>query len=486
MTRGGWRSGQEQRHGRHRQGATGAAWTPAVRPTEATPAHARRDGSGTARRPSDTVSAWPTSEVLTRRPGWPVEELVAELVPTARTGAQPWSGEPAWPPAEHAWPDISAQQRLLVDLVLPRQAADAPDEPEAAVAWPRHESDAIPAGQPRRTDTPAWPDHDRHDDDLPSFLKPRHRAPQQASVRAEPRHRRATPARRKTISADMVLDTVPMGRINSDNPSAVVYAVPEVPATGLRKFDLGNVPASVTPPRSWRRAAWFTIGTSAAVVLGLAVAAVELMGRPVSDSGIIDALPAYPTGPLTLEKLPDHDITAPTTGRPAPSSSRPKPSSQAEPTTSQRRDEPPKDTVMGGDTGTTSEGPGQTVPTSTVPTTQDEPPRRTVGPAPVTPTDPQAMGDRTEQYFALVTSDPAAAHAMTTGDMAREGEEGIEARYDGVERVEVQDIVIDRNQAVTTSTVTVVHTDGTETVERRQLTFTWGGDPKITDDSITQ
>ncbi len=68
------------------------------------------------------------------------------------------------------------------------------------------------------------------------------------------------------VSADMVLDTVPLG-------GARVYALPEAPATGLRKFDLGNVPASVTPPRSWRRAAWFAVGTSAAVVLGLTVAA---------------------------------------------------------------------------------------------------------------------------------------------------------------------------------------------------------------------
>jgi hypothetical protein len=288
----------------------------------------------------------------------------------------------------------------------------------------------------------------------------------------------------------MVLDTVPMGRVNCDDPSAVVYAVPEVPATGLRKFDLGNVPASVTPPRSWRRAAWFAVGTSAAVVLGLTVAAVELMGRPVNDSGIIDALPAYPTGPLTLEKLPNHDTTDPTSGKPVPSSQKPKPSDQAGPPSQQG--EPPKDTVIGGTTGGgttsgTSGVPSQTSPTGgdTTPTTPAEPTRKTIGPAPVTPTDPQAMGDRTEEYFKLVTNDPAAAHAMTTGGMAREGQEGIEARYDGVRRVEVQDITIDRNQAVTTSTVKVVHQDGSVTVERRQLTFTWGGNPKITDDATT-
>jgi len=108
-----------------------------------------------------------------------------------------------------------------------------------------------------------------------------------------------------------------------------------------------------------------------------------------------------------------------------------------------------------------------------------------VGPAPVTPTNPQRMGDVTEAYYAMVTDNPEAAHELTTGGMAREGAEGIEARYAGVERVEVQDITIDRNQAITTSTVKLVHEDGTETIEQRQLTFTWGGDPKITDEATT-
>jgi hypothetical protein len=285
------------------------------------------------------------------------------------------------------------------------------------------------------------------------------------------------------ISADMVLDTVPMGPVRTE---AVVYSLPETTATGLRKFDLGNVPASVTPPRSWRKAAWFAVGTSAAVVLGLSIAAVELMGRPVSDGTLIDAMPAYPSGPLTLERLPNEETTTdPSTTKkatptvPKPSVSQPK---APEDPTSQ---DGPRDTVTGytTDEQTSSDAPGQSQ--SLTSTTQQEPNRTTVGPAPVTPTDPKAMGDRTEEYFKLVTSDPTAAHAMTTGGMAREGAEGIEARYAGVERVEVQAITIDRNQAVTTSTVKVVHEDGTETIEHRQLTFTWGGDPKITDEMTT-
>ena len=293
----------------------------------------------------------------------------------------------------------------------------------------------------------------------------------------------------------MLADTVPMGggaRHSKPEPDdvaagAVVYALTETPATGLRKFDLGTVPASVTPPRSWRKAAWFAVGTSAAVVLGLTVATAELMGRPVTDGAMIDALPAYPTGPLTLGKLPHEATTsdAPTTGKPAKPSGTPRPSDAAPPPVV---DSPPRDTVIGSTTGEESvvptEPPSEDT-TTTPPTTPGEPTRYTVGPAPVTPTDPAKMGDRTEEYFQLVTSDPAAAHAMTTGGMAREGAEGIEARYGGVERIEVQEITIDRNDAITTSRVKVVHEDGTETIEHRQLTFTWGGDPKITAEKTT-
>lgn len=417
MTSGVWPS-QGQRHGRHRRGATGAAWTPVVRPTDTGPAHAQRDGA-VAFRPTDTEAGRPAyrSEVLTRRPGWPVDDLVPS-VPYART-------------------------------------ADATPRHAAPVAWPTEQDVArIPA-----------------------------------PLRAERQRKteKPEPPKRKTVSADMYFETAPIGPVLPRE--AVVHVLPEVAETGLRKFDLGNVPASVTPPRSWRKAAWFAVGTSAAVVLGLAVASAELMGRPVDKEPMIDALPAFPTGPLTLEQLPNER----TTETPPPSTSHPAPKTT---TTPVRRSDPPRDTVIGGttrdtttDPATTTTGGTGTGTGTTTPTTTTEPPpptRRTVGAQPVTPTDPKQMGDLTESYFRQVVEDPAAAHAMTTGSMAREGEEGIEQRYEGVDRVEVQDITIDRNQAVTRSQVKVVRADGSSTIENRQLTFTWGGDPKITDDSVTQ
>ncbi|TDV41367.1 hypothetical protein [Actinophytocola oryzae] len=395
MTNGGWHD-YERGNGRHRQGAKGAAWTPAVRPTDTTPAHARLDGFGPGAWPNDQGPGWPPSEVLTRRPGWPIE-------PGDPVGAVGGT----WPEEEPSWPE-----------------------------------------------EPAWPTPD----DVPGPDSP--------------------PARTTVLAHGMA---------RAADREPVVHALSETTATGLRKFDLGNVPASVTPPRSWRRAAWFAVGTSAAVVLGLTVAAIGLMSRPAGN-GLIDALPAYPSGPLTLGKLPTQQTAA--SGTPTAKSRTSKPETTPAPSSEPSSDvSVPINTVLDtttGDVDTTDfPRPHDSSSQAPSPTTPKEPTRETVGAVPLIPTDPAAMGDRTEQYFLLVVTDPGAAHAMTTGSLADEGREGIEARYEGVRQVEVQDILIDRGQAITTSTVRIVREDGSVTFERRQLVFTWGGDPKIINDLVT-
>jgi hypothetical protein len=290
-------------------------------------------------------------------------------------------------------------------------------------------------------------------------------------------------------------DTGPLALVPLQRVEEPVVQALATPPRGLRSFDLGTVPASVTPPRSWRRAAWFAIGTSAAVVCGLAVAAVRLVGAP-SGTDTIDALPAFPTEPLDLEELPaEHSSDA----TPSEDGSR-GPSSSASPTTTgnsaQERKAPGATSASSGNVmtteasqATTSTGSGTGTGTGTgTSETATEPPvptRTTVGAAVLMATDTEEMGDRTEQYFALVTEDPEAAHDLCAGSMAREGPEAIEARYAGVERVEVQRITIDRARAITTSEVRLVREDGSSTVEERQLTFTFGGDPRISDEVTT-
>src|SRR4051812_33219903 len=43
----------------------------------------------------------------------------------------------------------------------------------------------------------------------------------------------------------------------------------DIECSGLRKFNIGLVPASVTPPRTWKRAAWFAVASSLGVLIGL-------------------------------------------------------------------------------------------------------------------------------------------------------------------------------------------------------------------------
>jgi hypothetical protein len=96
--------------------------------------------------------------------------------------------------------------------------------------------------------------------------------------------------------------------------------------------------------------------------------------------------------------------------------------------------------------------------------------------------DAKTIGDRTETYFQAVTQNPDAAYAMTTGQARRDGQDEIQRRYAEVSRVEVQRMTIDANRSTTRSVLRVHRRDGTVTVEERELTFTYGTNPKITQD----
>jgi hypothetical protein len=274
-------------------------------------------------------------------------------------------------------------------------------------------------------------------------------------------------------------ELLPRPRREREPLRAVAYAYPETPATGLRKFNLGTIPASVTPPRTWRRAAWFAVGTAGFVVLALSFAAIQLVGNP-KKSYTIDALPGQPSQQLLITGLPADNPTR--SAEPTPSATRstaPTRSSSAKPARSVNRSLPIENRE-----GVPAQPGAPDQPLGTVepvrPTTA--PQRSTIEPAPAPPTDPEKLGDRTELYYKHVCDNPQAAYQLTTGAMRAEGQEGIEARYGNVERIEVEEITIDPNWSVTRSTLTVVRDDGTTFTVRRELTFTSGPDPRISGD----
>ncbi|WP_424189701.1 hypothetical protein ACOBQX_13595 [Actinokineospora sp. G85] len=274
-----------------------------------------------------------------------------------------------------------------------------------------------------------------------------------------------------------------------------VLLVPDEPAgrrtpTGLAKFDLGHVPASVTAPRSWRRAAWFSVGASVLVVLGMAWAAVALMSAP-REPGRVDALPGLPSGvPLVVPDTTDQlgrttrprleRSTAPSTAGSASPSPAPAPRASG---TDDGSPAPTGTRPAGPTDPTRSAAPGR--PADPADTTSARPaaPTRTTVHSPVLlaqETDADAMGDRTEQYFRQVAEDPAAAYELTSGSMRRAGPQAIEARYAAVERIDVTNMVIDPGRGTTTATLRVTGEDGSVSTVDRKLTFTSGADPKIT------
>jgi hypothetical protein len=266
----------------------------------------------------------------------------------------------------------------------------------------------------------------------------------------------------------------------ADRPP-VAYAWPETPASGLRKFNLGTIPASVTPPRTWRRAAWFAVGTATFVVLALGFAAYQLVGNPKRNY-TVDALPGQPSQQLLITALPAENVAP----MPTPSSTRstsPTSSSSARPSRTQaapdRQHTPGQ--VNPGQPGPPAGRPDR--PGGTNPVRPTSAPRRsTVDPAPMPPTDPEQLGDRTELYYAQVLENPAAAYALTTGPMRDEGPEGIEERYADISHIEVKKITIDPNWSYTRSELVVVREDGTTMTVYRELTFSQGTDPKISSD----
>lgn len=279
----------------------------------------------------------------------------------------------------------------------------------------------------------------------------------------------------------------------TDTPPVDPFA--DTNSLGLRKFNIGTVPASVTPPTTWRRAAWFSVLASAGALAGLISLSIALAGPPKSTEQI--GLPGIPgNAPQFPFDKQDNPPGGPTsspffTDRPSGSMDRRDrgrgelPNTARQPSLGNRTGTRP-----GGDGGA---GRGSDVPappgSSSVPgPTRAAPPPEIII-VPVEPrrgfldprtTDGQRMAERTVRYFDLVTNDPAAAYQLTDGSQSVEE---LRQRYDGVSSIEVKSVRSDPNSATTATELTVTKSDGSMTTQQRTLTFTPTEDPKIHADS---
>ncbi|QFU93866.1 hypothetical protein [Amycolatopsis sp. YIM 10] len=303
------------------------------------------------------------------------------------------------------------------------------------------------------------------------------------------------PVRRTKVT--LTPPTPPAPEEEDAEDEARIYLAP--PVDGLSTFDLGSVPASVTPPRTWRKAAWFAAASSGGVVVAMLCAGSFLVGQPpASESRAINGwlgengggghplvqgdlpLPGDGTGTGTSNEPPATDDTG-TTDPSLPGSDLP--TSGGRPGTS-TGDAP--SSVGGGRPTTSPTGPGSGQPDSSKPQPElQKPPSK---PAKRefekqrywTSNDPKTMADHSEKFFNTVTEDPGSAAALTEGELQQEGASGLRESYSDVAYFEVKHIYVDPNDGVTVNTVEVTHTDGSKSTEQRTLVFS--ENDKITND----
>ncbi|MBB5806109.1 hypothetical protein F4560_005877 [Saccharothrix ecbatanensis] len=242
-------------------------------------------------------------------------------------------------------------------------------------------------------------------------------------------------------------------------------------AVGLGKFNIGMVPASVTPPRTWKRAAWFAVLSSAGVLVGLAIAAVKLVGShgPVERIG----MPGYPTD---VPLLTGFATTPPPPVTPEPGRE-PGPRAASEglraPTEDHR-------TAAGGssstDHATNPPGPSTSPPSSTSPHVTMVP----VDAQPVV--DAVAIAASTELFYEEVAHDSDAALTLVTDAFRPKGGAVLEARFGGVSLIEVTEISVDPVKGITVSTLQLTHDDGKTSTEKRELVFTTTDGVPLIDD----
>jgi len=252
---------------------------------------------------------------------------------------------------------------------------------------------------------------------------------------------------------------------------------------GLRKFNIGLVPASVTPPRTWKRAAWFAVLSSAGVLVGLAIAAAKLVGNtgPVERIG----MPGYPQDVPLITGLPTRESRPPSSSAPVPTTKLGAggqtggdlPSSDEPPGDQPSGEQPPS----GGAAGSTTSGPGTNTSRTTPP-----PPAVTTVPNRETPVvDGTAIASRTEKFYEELATNADTAMAMATDTFRSTSEAVLEQRFADVTLIEVKAISVDPAKGITISLLQVTKKDGTTSTERRELTFTTVGDPLINAERLT-
>lgn len=263
----------------------------------------------------------------------------------------------------------------------------------------------------------------------------------------------------------------------------------------LRDFDLGLVPASVTPPKSSRYAAWFAIATSVLAFGGLVTTATLLVGQP-PDSAVADA-PQFPRGNFgTSSSRPDEPPSA-LRGSGDAGSLESDTSALALPLHGRTGADAPRseDSAVG------EESTGAQGPTSASSGTASSPgshpehlaaPEHAPQPTPASNRPGEAdrlqplsvlpsLVERTEAYFAhLCTGESRAAFELTAGELRERGYSAFVEQHP-VTSCEITAVESARSTAF--ATLRVTRPDGGTETQRRELSFSAASPPGITSDA---
>ena len=443
------------RQGRHRQGAAGT-WTPSV-PTQ--PTHGRHEEPRPAAEAAVPLDA-SFSGSLPLAAGQPEHDS------GYRSGFLSTRGElPIEVPAQTA-----PASRPVPPSVAPESVAPESVAPESLVPESLVPESVVPE----------------------STLSERAAAERAAAESAAMKSADEPTVRRRTVT----LTTPPEPRPSEvTGEDILVYEAEPAPALdGLGTFDLGSVPASVTPPRTWRKAAWFATASSGFVVVALLFAGSVLVSQP-SETGT-QAINGWTErgGQPTLEgeqftdrtSGPDSSTQEDTSAAASASSAASESSaSSSQQTTVSERASAIAPRAPGAPPMTSSPEVSEAPTTTSTSSEPTKPPvskaqRAKAPPRHVMTADPELMADRSEYFLNTVTEDPAAAHSVTTGELEEQGPKGLERKYRDVAYYEVKKIYIDPNRGETVNTVEVTYPDGSKKTEQRVLHF--GRETKIESD----
>ncbi|WP_244223893.1 hypothetical protein [Amycolatopsis circi] len=516
--------------GRHRVRADGT-WTPVV-PPRAAGHHRHRTAPGApvqrgSENPQQRGAPAPRANRVPDDGNRPAPNQ--PVFPTA-SGTLPL-GEPPLPQPQRRRAPVEPQGRRA-PVEPPRRQAAVPDrlaEPRQSVVSPGQPGEP----QSRRTESQGrQAPLARQPESRAAFAPPQNRIPEEHRAFAPPESALPQPTRRTrqervaTTSAalanrpDSPRERVELNPVEEEPPrrqritlgepavstrekqehqddEVRVYAAPLL--DGLGTFDLGSVPASVTPPKTWRKAAWFATGASGAVVVGLLFAGTFLVGGPTTTT--TDAVggggwPGRQNGgnPNLSALIPNGQhggvggngphSGASTSPDGVTSDNGTHPQQDSSPSSSASSDSADVTTPSGPGTGsrtsapTTTDSPSSSEPPEKPPVTPAQ--RETKEPPVYTAADPNTMGNNSEKFFNNVTTDPSAASSVTSGDLKQQGPQGLRKRYANVAYFEVKKVTIDPQHGTTVNTVEVTHQDGSKSTEQQTLTFDDNG--KITDD----